>query len=82
MKKIIRHLRRQPEEVRRQVLHLVIFILAIIMIALWVFSLGEDLADNDTQIKMKGDLKPFSVLKDNMVDGYKSVSDTDSSVIE
>jgi hypothetical protein len=69
MKKIIHHLRRQPEEVRRHVLHILIFIAAIIMITLWVFSLGKSLSNPDTQTKMKQDLQPFSVLKDNLVGG-------------
>jgi hypothetical protein len=72
MKKIIRNLRTQPEEVRRHVLHISIFAVAIIMIILWVFSLGRSLVNPDTQTKMKEDLKPFSILKDNIVDGYNS----------
>jgi len=77
MRKLIHHLRRQPEEVRRHVLHIVTFALAIIMIILWIFSLGKSLANPDTQTKIKQDLSPFSVLKDNIVDGYKSTPDTD-----
>ena len=64
MKKIIHNLRRQPEEVRRHVLHLSIFIVAVIMIMLWVFSLGKTLSNPDTQVKMQQDLEPFSNLKD------------------
>ncbi|MFA6586170.1 MAG: hypothetical protein WCS86_03365 [Candidatus Paceibacterota bacterium] len=79
MKKIIHHLRRQPEEVRRHILHISIFVVAVIMISLWVLSLSKSLSSNDTQIKMQQDLKPFSVLKDNIVDGYNSTSGTDSS---
>ncbi|OIO29307.1 hypothetical protein COX93_01540 [Candidatus Nomurabacteria bacterium CG_4_10_14_0_2_um_filter_30_12] len=82
MKKIIHHLRRQPEEVRRHILHILILMFAAVMIILWVFSLGKNLVSTDTQIKMKEDLKPFTVLKDNIVDGYKSTSETDSSVVE
>ena len=77
MRKLIHHLRRQPEEVRRHVLHIVTFALAIIMIILWIFSLGKSLTNPDTQTKIKQDLSPFSVLKDNIVDGYKSTPDTD-----
>jgi len=69
MRKIIHHLRRQPEEVRRHILHIVIFALAIIMIILWIFSLEKSLTNPDTQAKMKQDLQPFSVLKDNLVNG-------------
>ena len=76
MKKIIHRLRRQPEEVRRHILHITIFAVAIIMVMLWVFSLGKSLANPDTQVKIKQDLQPFSVLKDNIVDGYKNTTDT------
>ncbi len=82
MRKLIHHLRRQPEEVRRHVLHIVIFVVAIIMITLWIFSLGKSLADPDTKLKMKQDLKPFSVLKDGIIDGYKSTGDSEISPTE
>jgi uncharacterized membrane protein YvbJ len=68
MKKIIHYLRKQPEEVRRHILHILIFAVAIIMVLLWVFSLGKSFADPDTQVKLKQDLQPFSVLKDSIVE--------------
>jgi len=76
MRKIIHKLRRQPEEVRRHILHVLIFAVAFVMIILWVFSLGKSLANPDTKIKIKQDLKPFSTLKDNIIDGYNSTTDT------
>lgn len=79
MKKIIHNLRKQPEEVRRHILHILIFVASGIMITLWVFSLGKNLVNPDTQEKIKQDLKPFSVLKDNIIDGYESISDTNPS---
>ena len=75
MKKIIHHLRKQPEEVRRHILHIVMFVLIIILILLWVVSLGNNLSDSDTQVRMKQDLEPFSTLKDNIVDSYNDASD-------
>ena len=82
MRKIIHNLRRQPEEVRRHILHLFILIVTIIMVTLWIFSLGKSLANPDTQTKIKQDLSPFSVLKDNIVDGYKSTIDPNTSVVQ
>ena len=76
MKKIIHHLRKQPEEVRRHILHIAMFVIAIILIALWIFSLSRSLSNPDNQIKMKQDLQPFSTLKDNIVGGS---TDTNSS---
>ena len=75
MRKIIHKLRRQPEEVRRYILHILIFAVAIIMIILWVFSLSKNISSPSTQIKIKQDLQPFSVLKDNIVDGYNNTKD-------
>ena len=66
MKKIIHHLRLQPEEVKRHVLHIVTIVCGIILILLWIYSLGTNLGSADTQTKMNQDLKPFSVLKDNL----------------
>lgn len=80
MKKLIHHLRKQPEEVRRHILHIITFALAVVFLLLWVYSLGRNLTNPETQIKMKQDLQPFSVLKDNLVGGSKSVGDTNSSV--
>lgn len=79
---MIHNLRRQPEEVRRHILHILILIAAIIMVILWIFSLGKNLTNPDTQVKIEQDLKPFSVLKDNIVDGYNSTLDTNPSVVE
>ena len=81
-KKIIHHihkLRKQPEENRRHILHILIVIIGIIMVVLWTYSLGRSISNPDTKIKMKQDLQPFSVLKDNLVGGYKSVSGQSSN---
>ena len=46
------------------------------MVILWTFSLGNKLADKDTQQKMKQDLQPFNSLKANLIDGYQDSSDS------
>jgi len=74
MKKIIYHLRNQPEEVRRHILHVLIVIIAIILLLLWIYSLGASLSNPDTQAKVSNDLKPFTALKANIVGGYQSIS--------
>lgn len=66
MKKIIHHIRKQPEEVRRHILHILIIIFAIILSLFWIYSLGTSLTNPDTQVKISNDLKPFSILKDNI----------------
>ncbi len=81
MRKIIHHLRKQPEHVRVHVLHISIAVLAAIMIMLWIFSLGRTLTNPETKEKIKQDLQPFSVLKDNIVGGYNAMGNDDSSVV-
>lgn len=66
MKKAIHFIRRQPEETRRHILHLLTLIIAVVLIALWIYSLGTNLSNSDTQTQMKQDVQPFSVLKDNV----------------
>ena len=75
MKKIIHYIRNQSEEVRRHVLHILTIAFAVILLFLWIYSLGTNLTNPDTQIKASNDLKPFSTLKDNLVGGYKSLSE-------
>lgn len=53
-------------EVKRSVLHILMFVATIIMVTLWVFSLGKNLFNYDTQVKIKQDLAPFSALKNNL----------------
>ena len=75
MEKIIHHIRKQPEKIRRHILHVLIVVIAVILLFLWIYSLGTKLADSNTQTKVNNDLKPFSALKDNIVGGYKSFSE-------
>ena len=82
MKKIIHHIRRQPEEVRRHILHLLTIVAGVILLLFWVYSLKTSLTNSDTQIKITNDLKPFSTLKDNMVGGYQIISDSNQAVAE
>ena len=82
MKKIILNLREQPEEVRRHVLHIITFVMAIIMIILWVYSLNKNLSSTSVQTKMKKDIQQFSILKDNIVGDNKNTGDTKSPLTQ
>jgi len=73
MEKIIHKIRKQPEHVRRNVLHISTVAIAIILILLWIYSLGTTLTNQNTQVKIGQDLKPFSALKDNIVGGYNNL---------
>lgn len=79
MRKLIHKLRNRSEEERRHILHIVTFVLGLFMILLWTFSLGKNITNKETKVKIKQDLQPFSVLKDNLVGGYKSIGETENS---
>jgi UPF0716 family protein affecting phage T7 exclusion len=69
MKKIIHHLRKQPEDVRRHILHIVVFIIAAVLLILWGFSLGKSFSSPSTKEQVKQDLQPFSLLKNSLLPG-------------
>jgi len=79
MKNFIHNIRKQPEEIRTSILHILITCFAVILVLLWVYSLGTNLTNSDTQAKIGQDLKPFSALKDNMVNGYNDISHPDTN---
>ncbi|MES3032092.1 MAG: hypothetical protein V4699_02510 [Patescibacteria group bacterium] len=78
MRKIIHNLRNQPEQVKMHILHVATIVAGIILILLWIYSLGTNLSNPNTQAKVSNDLKPFSVLKDNIISGYQSISGTNT----
>ena len=73
MKKIIHHVRKQPEHIKRHILNVAIIVCAVVLFMFWVYSLGTTLTDTDAQAKMSQDLKPFSILKDNVTEQYNSI---------
>ncbi|MDP2788912.1 MAG: hypothetical protein Q8O46_02575 [bacterium] len=74
MRKIIHHLRKQPENIRTHVLHVSTAVCALVLVFLWVFSIGTNLTNPNVKSQTSNVLEPFSALKDNLVDGYKSIS--------
>jgi predicted anti-sigma-YlaC factor YlaD len=81
MKKIIHKLRQQPEDVRRSISHILTIMFAVVLIILWTYSLSKNLSNPDVQVRAKNDLQPFSVLKDNLVGGYNSISEPASNMV-
>ena len=73
MRKIIHHLRSKSERERRDILHMLTIFFALILFTVWVYSLGENFLNPNTRKKIGQDLKPLSVLKDNLVGGYQSI---------
>lgn len=82
MRKIIHHIRNQPEEIRRHILHAITIIFGIVLLSIWVYSLGTNLNDPNTQAKMKNNLEPLSALKANIIGGYEGVSNPNESIQE
>ena len=78
MRKIIHNLRQQPEKERRHILHIVTFVCAVVLIILWIWSLGKNISSPETKIKAKQDIQPFSALKSNVVDGFYSITGKDN----
>lgn len=76
MRKIIHHIRKQPEHVKKHILHIVTAVSAVVLVFLWIYSLGTNFTDTSTQVKVDENLKPFSALKANLIDGYYSLGDT------
>ena len=77
MRKIINHLRKQPEDVRTHILHISTAISGVILVLLWVYSLGTGISSTDAQAQLNKEVaEPFSALKANLIDGYKSISDS------
>ncbi len=79
MKKMIHRLRAQPEEVKIYILHALMILCGIILVLLWVYSLGAAFSNKEQQAKMSQDLKPFSNLKTNIIDGYQNITSTDAN---
>ena len=77
MKKIIHHIRNQPEEVRRHILNILTVVAGIILALLWIYSLGKSLTNPDMQAKANNSLKTFSILKANLIGGYQSIINSD-----
>lgn len=76
MRKIIHHLRRQPEEIKRHILHVTTLVFGVVLVLLWIYSLGTTLTSDETQAKVNKDLQPLSALKANLVGGYNSMIDS------
>ncbi len=52
-----------------------------ILVLLWVYSLDQTLGKKETQVSVKKDLEPFTVLKASVVDGYKNISSDSPDVV-
>ncbi len=76
MRRIIENLRERPEEHRRHILNISTVVVTVIMVSLWVVSLGSTLSEADLQKNISKNVQPISALRANIVDGYKSISNS------
>ncbi len=76
MRKIIHHIRRQPEHIKIHILHISTVIAGVLLVMLWVYSLGTNFRDTETetQAKIRQEASPISALKDNIIGGYNSIT--------
>lgn len=81
MRKTIRNLRAKPERIKKQILYVSMLIFVVILIFLWVLSLGTTINKKETEVSVKKDLQPFTILKANVIDGYKSISTESTDMI-
>ena len=75
IRQVVDNLKQKPEHVRRHILHVTTLGAGILLLALWVVSLGSTLSDESTQVRIGDELKPLSALKDNLVGGYISITE-------
>ncbi|MDQ3244990.1 MAG: hypothetical protein M3P22_01400 [bacterium] len=68
MKKVIHHLREQPEDVRRSILHITMIVCGIILIIVWIYTLKNNFTNVNTQSDIKESLEPLKDLQDNIID--------------
>jgi len=73
MRKVIHKLRQQPEEVRRHILHVTTFVLAVILFFVWVYTLGI----NDKEVTTDNTPNPISAIGANITNGYNSLGGTE-----
>ena len=74
MQNVIHNIRNQPERTKRHILHATVLFCGFILALLWVYSLGTNFSNPETQAKLGDDLKPISALKANLIDGYYSIT--------
>jgi len=75
MRKIIKKLKERPHNERRNVLHLITFIFAIIVILIWIYSLSTLNTVQIEDTKMREDFKDLGNV---IMDDYNNIFDNNS----
>ncbi len=66
MKQIIHKMRSQPEEIKRHILHVCVVVAGVLLLSIWVHSLGSSFNSSVAQEDIKKNIQPLSVLKNNL----------------
>ena len=75
-------MRNKPEKVKRHILHVSTVVAGVLLMFIWVYSLGTSLSSPEVAVKIDNDLKPFSALKSNLISGYQSFSESNTNTSE
>ncbi len=73
MKKFIKKIQNKPEHVRKQILYVATIAIGGLIVIFWIFTLQYRFSSIDAA-KVQEELKPFSIIKDNIASTYNDVS--------
>jgi hypothetical protein len=73
MRRVIRHLRRQPERIKIQILYFLTIASGIVLLFVWASRFGISTSQPSTRTGVEGSLQPLSVLKDNAIEGARNL---------
>jgi hypothetical protein len=74
MKKIVNHFKSKPEHVRRSVAGIAAFAVTAIIFIIWMWLLYHRLSSPEVKAAIANDLKPISVIRDDISSSYQSAS--------
>ncbi|HEY4714966.1 MAG TPA: hypothetical protein VIH31_00460 [Candidatus Paceibacterota bacterium] len=74
MQKFLEKLRSKPEHIRKNILYIATFSITGIIVIIWIYSLANHFSAPETKEAFRNDLKPLTVIKDNLTDTYQSIS--------
>jgi hypothetical protein len=74
MKKFIEKLRSKPEHIRKNILYATTFSVTGLILIIWIYSLVSHLSSPETREAFRNDLKPLTVIKDNLSDAYQNIT--------
>jgi len=81
MKNYIKKIKNKPEHERKKFLILWMFVSMVIVVFIWVYSLGSRF-NGSTKEKVREDIQPFNMFKDTISETINSVSDNLKNINE